>query len=126
MNELSGKYDRRNFLLNLTEGAFWIAGSSLIASQTVLPALVTRLGGGNIAVGALNVVFWVGLFLPQLFAARFTQTLEWKKPWAIRFGTIHRSVVFLIGVCVLSFGSAAHPGRPTPEDQLLRCMGASS
>lgn len=30
-----------------------MTGSSMISSQTILPALVTRLGGGNIAVGAL-------------------------------------------------------------------------
>ncbi len=106
MTERSGQFDRRNFLLNLTEGAFWLAGSSLIASQTVLPALVTRLGGGNIAIGALSVMFWVGLLLPQLFAARYTQTLEWKKPWALRFGTTHRVVVLLIGLIVLMFGAS--------------------
>ncbi len=106
MTESAGKYDRRNFVLNLAEGILWIAGSSLIASQTVLPALILRLGGGNIAVGTFNVVFWVGLLLPQLFAARFTQTIEWKKPWAIRFGTVHRSIILLIGVVLLTTGGS--------------------
>jgi MFS family permease len=96
---------RRNFLLNLFEGAFFIAGSSLISSQTVLPALVTRLGGGNVAVGAVGVILYVGLFLPQLFAARYAQTLPWKKPWALGFGAVVRCVVMLIGVLLAFAGS---------------------
>jgi MFS family permease len=74
----------------------------------VLPALILHLGGGNVAVGSLNVLVWVGILLPQTFAARFTQTLEWKKPWAFRYGAMQRTVVFLIGVIVL-VGGASYP-----------------
>ncbi len=31
------------------EGGLFVAGGSLMSAQTVLPALITRLGGGNIA-----------------------------------------------------------------------------
>lgn len=99
---------RRNFLLNLFEGALFIAGSSFISSQTVLPALVTRLGGGNVAVGAVGVILWVGLFLPQLFAARYAQTLPWKKRWAVGFGALQRIVVLLIAV-MLPLAAGATP-----------------
>jgi len=92
----------------MTEGAFWISGGSFIASATVLPALILHLGGGNVAVGSLNVLVWVGILLPQTFAARYTQTLEWKKPWAFRYGAMQRAVIFLIGVIVL-VGGASHP-----------------
>lgn len=106
-SELS-RNDRRNFLLNLTEGALWISGASFIASQTVLPALIIRLGGGNMAVGVFNVILWVFLFLPQIFAARYIQTLVWKKPWAIRFGAVHRVIVLVIGLIVALLGGS-HP-----------------
>lgn len=104
MSGHSERTDRRNFLLNLFEGALFIAGGSFISSQTVLPALVTRLGGGNIAVGAVGVILWVGLFLPQIFAARYAQTIPWKKRWAIGFGALQRSVVLLIAVMLLLVG----------------------
>jgi MFS family permease len=105
MTEQSDRTARRNFLLNLFEGAVFIAGSSLISSQTVLPALVTRLGGGNVAVGAIGVILYVGLFLPQLFAARYAQTLPWKKPWALGFGAAVRGVVMLIGTLLAFAGN---------------------
>jgi MFS family permease len=99
--ELTG---RRNFLLNLFEGALFIAGGSLISSQTVLPALVSRLGGGNVAIGAVGVVVYAGLFLPQLFAARYAQALPWKKPWAVGFGAVQRFIVLLIGSLLMFAG----------------------
>ncbi|HUL43671.1 MAG TPA: MFS transporter [Bacteroidota bacterium] len=104
MAETSGKYDRRNFVLNVAEGALFVAGSSLISSQTVFPALIVRLGGGNILIGAFGVISWVGLFLPQIFAARHTQTIRWKKPWAVRYGAIQRFFILAIGLVILLGG----------------------
>ncbi|MGA2623660.1 MAG: MFS transporter [Bacteroidota bacterium] len=101
MIESSGRWDRRNFLLNVFEGAFYVTGSSLISSQTVLPALVARLGGGNMAVGALGVINWMGVLLPQVFASRHGQTLEWKKPWIVKYGGIQRLLILVIGVILL-------------------------
>ena len=75
--------DRHNFRINIIEGVLYLAGASFLSAQTVLPALVSRLGGSNIAVGSVAVLLWVGLFLPQIFAARFVETRPWKKPWAI-------------------------------------------
>ena len=100
---------RRNFRINVTEGALFVAGGAFISSQTVLPALVAKLGGSNVAVGSVAVILWVGLFLPQIFSARVVETLCWKKPWAIRFGAIQRVIVLLMGVLVLLFG-ADRPG----------------
>jgi MFS family permease len=104
MEEVSNKYTKRNFTLNLFEGTLFITGSSLISAQTVLPALIYRLGGSNITVGVLGVVVWVGLFLPQIFAARYAQTQTWKKTWAIRLGLIQRFVLLLAGLAILLFG----------------------
>lgn len=108
MIETSGRYDRRNFLLNAAEGGLFVAGGSLMSAQTVLPALITRLGGGNIAIGALSVIAYVGLFLPQIFAARYAQTLPRKKPWAVWFGFAQRVVVLFMAVVIFFLG-ATHP-----------------
>lgn len=100
--------ERKNFVLNFIEGAIFSASTSLISAQTVLPALVSRLGGENIAVGSVGVIGWVGLFLPQMFAARYVETHPWKKPWAIKYGLAQRVVILLIGLVLLAFGGA-HP-----------------
>jgi len=106
MEEVSNKHTKRNFILNLFEGTLFITGSSFISAQTVLPALISRLGGSNITVGLLGVVVWVGLFFPQIFAARYAQTQAWKKTWAIRLGLIQRFVLLFAGMAILIWGGS--------------------
>jgi MFS family permease len=97
--------DRKNFLMNTVEGALFVASGAFINPQTVLPALVNRLGGSNIAVGALGVLVYVGLFIPQIFAARYVETIPWKKKWSLGFGTTHRMFVLVIACAVLFLGA---------------------
>jgi MFS family permease len=103
---LNGDTVRKNFILNISEGGLYMASGAFISAQTVMPALITRLGGSNVAVGAIGVTVYVGVFLPQIFAARYVETLPWKKPWAITFGLLQRLVILLIGLSVLIFGSS--------------------
>lgn len=100
--------DRRNFIINIAEGSLYIGGAAFISGQTVLPALIDRLGGGSVAVGSVSVILWVGLFVPQLFAARYVETLPWKKPWAIWGGAIQRVFILMLAIGVLAFGNN-HP-----------------
>ncbi|MFN0157843.1 MAG: MFS transporter [Bacteroidota bacterium] len=105
----SASTEQRNAVLNIAEGAVFIAGSAFISSQTVLPALVSRLGGSNVAVGAIGVLTWIGLFLPQILSARFVQASPWKKQWTVRFGFLQRVFALLIGFGVLLVGGTS-PG----------------
>lgn len=98
--------ERRNFTINIVEGVLYLAGAALISGQTVLPALVSHLGGGNVAVGAVAVILWVGVFLPQVFAARFVETLPWKKPWALTGGVVQRFCVLGMALFILMFGKS--------------------
>lgn len=104
MESSSPTVARRNFVLNFLEGALYAASGALISPQTVLPAHVSKLGGDNIAVGAVSVIAWVGLFLPQIFASRIVESHPWKKPWAIRFGLAQRAVllVYAVGLFALA------------------------
>jgi len=104
MQEFPDRYVKRNFLINLFEGALFIAGGSFISAQTVLPALVNRLGGGNLTIGALGVIVWIGLFIPQTFAARYAQAQPWKKRWAVRLGLIQRMVILIVSIVVFLLG----------------------
>ena len=104
MNKSFTPVDRRNFSINIAEGSLYVGGAAFISGQTVLPALVSRLGGGNVAVGSVAVILWVGLFLPQVFAARYVETFPRKKPWAIWGGTLQRLFVLLLAISVLAFG----------------------
>ncbi|HTY60097.1 MAG TPA: MFS transporter [Bacteroidota bacterium] len=101
--------ERRNFLVNGVEGALAVAAAAFINPQTVLPALVNRLGGSNVVVGTLGVLVNVGIYIPQIFAARYVETIPWKKPWAVRYGLTHRMFVLVMAVAILLLG-ADHPG----------------
>lgn len=97
------EFDRRNYYLNLLDGLLFAASSAFLSLQIVLPAIVVRLGGGNMAVGSLPLIVYAGLFLPQIFAARYVETLPWKKPWALRGGLVQRIAVLLIAGVVFAF-----------------------
>jgi MFS family permease len=101
--------DRRNFLAMLAEGGLYSAANPFFSPQTVLPALIAGLGGGNVAVGSVGVIYYAGVFLPQAFAARYVVGAPWKKPAALVFGAIQRCTVLLLALAVLLFG-ASHPG----------------
>lgn len=93
--------EQRNILINITEGAVYISSAAFISPQTVIPAIVARLGGTNVEIGAIGVLTYVGAFIPQLFAARYVETLPWKKPWSIRFGAAQRFHVLFMGLVLL-------------------------
>ncbi len=96
--------DERNAIINIVEGAVYISSAAFISPQTVIPALVARLGGSNVEVGAIGVLTYVGLYIPQLFAARHVETMPWKKRWSIRFGAAQRFHILFMGLVVLLFG----------------------
>ncbi len=96
--------ERRNLWLNVAEGGTYISTTAFLSFQTVLPALVSRLGGTNAVVGLLTAIAYIGTVFPQLFAARTVETLPWKKRWAVRFGTAQRFCVLLMGLFILVFG----------------------
>jgi MFS family permease len=100
---------RKNYILNVAEGVIFVASSAFVSPQIVLPALIARLGGGNLAIGALPVIIYVGLFLPQVFAARYVETHQWKKPWAVRAGTFQRLFVLFMAATIGIFGGS-RPG----------------
>jgi MFS family permease len=97
--------DRRNFLVNVAEGALFISSGAFVNAQTVLPALISRLGGNNLVIGMFGVVVYFGLFLPQIFSARHVETIAWKKRWVLGIGLIHRVMVFVMGLVVLIWGA---------------------
>ncbi|MBI5476455.1 MAG: MFS transporter [Ignavibacteriales bacterium] len=90
----------------MTEGALFLTGASFVAPQTVLPALLSKLGGNNLVMGTVVVITWVGLYIPQVFAARFSQAQPWKKKWAIRWGIFQRLNVAAVVITLLFAGSA--------------------
>ncbi|TVR51737.1 MAG: MFS transporter, partial [Spirochaetaceae bacterium] len=104
------KNERWNFWVNILDLSFITLGSALVSRETVMPLLVSRLTDSNIAIGAISSVFTLGLLLPQLFVANFSERLVRKKPFVMVLGGLGERLPFLlIGVAILVFGRT-HPG----------------
>ena len=106
MPSVEQKIEQHNIVYNIAEGAVYISSSAFVSPQTVIPALLARLGGTNVEIGMISVLTYVGLYIPQLFAARYVEARPWKKPWSIISGTFQRLVILLIGFLVLFFGAS--------------------
>lgn len=104
------KNERWNFWVNILDLSFITLGSALVSRETVMPLLVSRLTDSNIAIGAISSVFTLGLLLPQLFVANFSERLVRKKPFVMVLGGLGERLPFLlIGVAVWVFGRS-RPG----------------
>ncbi|MBK8798203.1 MAG: hypothetical protein IPM07_18580 [Anaerolineales bacterium] len=79
---------RWNFTVNLIDIAFITLGISLVSRDTVLPVLVSTLTDSNLAIGLIAALYGMGIYLPQLFTANFTERLRYKKPFVMLVGSI--------------------------------------
>lgn len=96
-----------NFRYHLIEGALYFASFALLNFQVVFPALVQRLGGGNIAIGSLPMMNYLLYLLPQVVAANYVTMEPYRKPWVMISAVAQRSVILLMAISIGIFGGAA-------------------
>lgn len=94
----------KNFRYHFLEGSLYGAALGLLNSQTVFPALVQRLGGSNLAIGALPVIVYLAYFLPQVFVANVVRRSPFRKPHVLRISLAQRLQILVLGVVVALFG----------------------
>lgn len=70
---------RRNFMWAAINGALFEFGASFADTGTVVATFLGRLTPGTVAVGAATAIARFGWLLPQLFAARYAQGVEYRK-----------------------------------------------
>ena len=98
MNFGAVKIHRRNFALNVLDGAFFAFGLSFASRAAVLPVFVKRVGGDNMAVGLLPVLWFIGFNLPQLFVANLAERVSPKKPLLLQTALVQRLPWLLLAV----------------------------
>jgi MFS family permease len=81
---------KHNFFVNVMDGGFFAFALSFVSVQTVLPVFVKSIGGSNIAVGLIPVVWTVGTNFPQIFIAGYVQQFSFKKRLMLRTGMMQR------------------------------------
>jgi MFS family permease len=101
--------ERRNFRIQILEGALYIGSGALLSAQTVYPVLLTRLGAGNIAVGILPVLVFAFFFLPQVIAANYVGRFPFRKPWVLASGIVQRFHIAALAVLIIAAGPNPSP-----------------
>ncbi|MGE5707109.1 MAG: MFS transporter [Bacteroidota bacterium] len=77
---------RRNFILNLGDGAFFNAGMAFIAPTAILPLFVSHYTPSPWMLGLLSALYYLGLTLPQPWgAARLTKTRDFGRSMRFLF-----------------------------------------
>ena len=72
---------RRNFWMNVGDGATFAFGLSMVSRYTVLPLFVSRISSDPLLLGVLPALFSLGWLLPQLFTAPLVASLPRRLPW---------------------------------------------
>src|SRR5690606_891653 len=85
-------------------------GLSFAARTTVLPLFVQHLGGGNLAVGLLPVLWTLGFHLPQLAIAHHAGQVASKKGLVLRTGLVQRLPWLLLAVATFLWLGKLPPG----------------
>ncbi|MCF7740982.1 MAG: MFS transporter [Candidatus Marinimicrobia bacterium] len=81
---------KHNFLFNWADGALFVFAMTLVSRVTVLPVFVRRLGGSNLLVGLIQVIWILGFNVPQVLMAGYTRTLPYKKPIVLKTSLLQR------------------------------------
>jgi MFS family permease len=103
----SAKIQSKNARYHIIEGVLYISTGSFISAQTVMPALIKRLGGGDIVIGTWPVVVYLAYFLPQVFSANYASGSQYRKPFVIKGGLIQRMHILLIAFAIAIWGASA-------------------
>jgi len=81
---------RNNLILHIIDGTVFLFGAGFITYNTVLPVFIQRIGGNEIAVGIVPVVWTLGLNLPQLLFVKLFHGEKKIKPAVLKTGLLYR------------------------------------
>jgi MFS family permease len=98
---------RRNFWMNVGDGATFAFGLSMVSRYTVLPLFVSRLNSDPLLLGVLPALFSLGWLLPQLFTAPLVSSLPRRLPFVLKVTIGERLPFLLFGLVLLAW-----PGLP--------------
>ena len=102
------KHWRWNFFVNVWDEVFILLGLSLVSRETVMPVLVAHLTSSKLAIGLIPAIFSLGMYLPQLLVANFSERMRYKKPYILLTSGIgERGAYFLMGLAFWWFAKSA-------------------
>lgn len=98
---------KKNIRYNIAEGVLYISTGALLPAQTMMPALIKRLGGDDVLIGAWPIVAYVAFFLPQVLSANYSRTLRYRKPIVVKRGFLQRLHILVLACIIALWGAVA-------------------
>ena len=99
-----------NFWVNVLDIVFFTLGASIVARDTVMPALVSKLTDSKMALGLIPAIASLGFYLPQLFIANLSERMRYKKPFVMWIGGLVERLPFLLIALAIWFLGVSSPG----------------
>ena len=90
MNRQPGQPTARNFWLNVADGALFSTAMAVVPVNILLPAYVRKFTDNEYLVNLVVALFLFGVTSPQIFMARFLDSIPRKKPLMLITGVIQR------------------------------------
>jgi MFS family permease len=110
-NDLAPAKDLRwNFAVNVVDIAFISLALNLVSQATIVPVLVSHLTSSRWAIGVIPAIVSLGVYLPPLFFARYTETLVRKKPMLLWYGLLGERLPLLLMALLVGFFAVDSPG----------------
>jgi MFS family permease len=101
MNPTDHENLRRNYIVNVLDGAFFGFGLGFASFATVIPLFVSQFTDSAILIGLISAVHVMGWQIPQLLTANSVARMRRFKPSVI-WMTIHERVPFL-GLAIIAW-----------------------
>jgi MFS family permease len=98
----------RNYLAHSIEGGFFMGGLAFVAAATVMPAMISLLGGPDWLVSLMPVMMMLGFSWPPLLFAHRVEQLYWMKPFLMITSVLQRLPYLLAGIFLFWFADS-HP-----------------
>lgn len=116
---------RRNFVLNVADGAIFTFGLGFASRSTVLPVFVKNAGGEGIAISLIPVLWILGFNIPQIAIANYASRVSPKKPLLLKTGLMQRLPWLLLAVVAFMWIDALPPSIALPLFLVLFMLAAA-
>ena len=116
---------RRNFVLNVVDGAVFTFGLGFASRSTVLPVFVKNVGGEGIAISLIPVLWILGFNLPQIAISNYVGHVSPKKPLLLKTGIMQRLPWLLLAVVTFLWIDAIPPAVALPLFLVLFTLAAA-
>jgi hypothetical protein len=115
---------RHNLRVHIGDGSIYAFAISLIAVTTIIPVLLLQLGASAWAIGAVPVLWTLGMNMPQAIYMHISRPKTSVKYRMILYGAVHRFFLFVIGVVTFFLGAGPYKEYAVPV--VLVCLMLSS